>query len=518
MSEPGIVDTLHPLEVQLLLRLGESADAEHRDEVLAATFGTKEGQHRRPVELLLGRGFLEKTGEDVRHVLRLSEAGKGWAERGLPEVRVLRTVIRAGETTVNALKDTPGIDPAEVGPAVGALKKAGAVEIGAGGVLTARPAVAENFEILQTLASELAAGNEVDLDGLGADIRALVESRARKRGKDKGAFQVSKRTHPRYRLTDAGRGALRELNAKGVTGEEISALTPAMLRDGTWRGKAFRKYNLSLAPPRIHGGRKHPYRAYLDWVKGRLLALGFREMTGSLVEPEFWNMDALFMPQFHASREIHDSYRIREPNRSEPIPSPAIDRVESAHVDGGETGSRGWRYAFDRDKARRHVLRSQGTVLSVRQLASKPRVPGKYFAMARCFRPDQVDATHAVDFLQVEGIVLGEDVTFRTLLGLLRLFALEIARSDELEFVPSYFPFTEPSVEVMMKHPKLGWTELGGAGIFRREVTAPMGVSVPVAAWGLGLDRMAMVALGIDDIRDLFSRDLNKIRETKVKL
>jgi phenylalanyl-tRNA synthetase alpha chain len=346
----------------------------------------------------------------------------------------------------------------------------------------------------------------------------MVEARTRRRGKDKGPFKLSSATKRWYKMTPAGRELLKRLESKGVTGEEITVLTPQMLRDGSWRGKPFRRYNLSLAPPRIHSGRKHPYRAYLDWVKGKLTSLGFKEMTGSLVEPEFWNMDALFMPQFHASREIHDVYRIREPSEAPKPPSPYFENVASTHTHGGDTGSRGWRYEFDESKARRNVLRSQGTVLSVRMLASRPAIPGKYFAMARCFRPDTVDATHAVDFLQVEGIVLGEEVNFRKLLGLLRLFALEIARSEELKFVPDYFPFTEPSVEVQMKHPKLGWCELGGAGIFRREVTDPLGVKVPVAAWGLGLDRMAMVALGIDDIRELFSRNLNLLRETKVRL
>jgi len=67
-----------------------------------------------------------------------------------------------------------------------------------------------------------------------------------------------------------------------------------------------------------------------------------------------------------------------------------------------------------------------------------------------------------------------------------------------------------------VRHPKLGWMELGGAGLFRPEVTGPLGVSVPVIAWGLGLDRMAMVALGISDIRDLFSSDLGFIREKQI--
>src|SRR6185312_14977147 len=116
------------------------------------------------------------------------------------------------------------------------------------------------------------------------------------------------------------------------------------------------------------------------------------------------------------------------------------------------------------------------------------------------------DATHATDFFQVEGIVLGEDINFRTLLGLLNLFAREVAHAKEIKFLPAYFPFTEPSVELHVRHPRLGWMELGGAGLFRPEV------NVPVIAWGLGLDRMAMVALGIHDIRDLFSPDLEMAR------
>jgi len=93
-----------------------------------------------------------------------------------------------------------------------------------------------------------------------------------------------------------------------------------------------------------------------------------------------------------------------------------------------------------------------------------------------------------------------------------------MAKAAELQFRPAYFPFTEPSVELHVKHHELGWMELGGAGIFRPEVTMPLGVFVPVIAWGLGLDRMAMIALGIKDIRDLFSRDLDFIRTKKIHL
>ncbi len=291
-----------------------------------------------------------------------------------------------------------------------------------------------------------------------------------------------------------------------------------MLKDGSWRGKNFRKYNISLRPPRLAIGRKHPYREFLDQVKSRLVAMGFVEMRGPLVESEFWNMDALYMPQFHPAREIHDVYFVKKPVYSKEIDEPYLSQVAKTHNDGWKTGSRGWGYKFDMERARRLILRSQGTAVSARTLAGKPGIPGRYFSIARCFRYDQVDATHAPDFYQVEGIVLGEEINFRMLLGLLELFAVKMAGAGDVRFLPAYFPFTEPSVELHVKHPALGWMELGGAGLLRPEVTMPLGIKVPVIAWGLGLDRMAMIALGIDDIRDLFSSDLDMIRTKRVKI
>ena len=113
-------------------------------------------------------------------------------------------------------------------------------------------------------------------------------------------------------------------------------------------------------------------------------------------------------------------------------------------------------------------------------------------------------------------LVLDESLTFRSLLGVLEIFAREVAGASEIKFFPDYYPFTEPSVQLSAKHPKLGWVEFGGAGVFREELTKPLGVSVPVIAWGLGIDRLAMFKLGVHDIRYLFSDDLKWLREVKV--
>jgi phenylalanyl-tRNA synthetase alpha chain len=228
-------------------------------------------------------------------------------------------------------------------------------------------------------------------------------------------------------------------------------------------------------------------------------------------------MDALFMPQFHSARDIHQAYYIKDPAYCK-LDEKIVEKVKKAHENGFETGSKGWQYKFDGKRTHRNLLRTQGTACSARMLASQNlKIPGKYFGITRCFRYDVIDATHNCDFYQTEGIVVEQGLNLKHLFGLLKMFAKEFAETDEVKLVPAYFPFTEPSVELFAKHPKLGWIELGGAGIFRPELVKPLtGKEVPVIAWGLGIDRIAMFKLGIKDIRQLFSHDLKFLRTTKL--
>ncbi|MFH2028648.1 MAG: phenylalanine--tRNA ligase subunit alpha, partial [Nanoarchaeota archaeon] len=293
--------------------------------------------------------------------------------------------------------------------------------------------------------------------------------------------------------------------------------TKDILKTGSWKGKKFRSYDISINVPNIHGAKKQHYRAFLDEVRGKFLSLGFREMSGPIVETDFWDMDALFMPQFHSARDIHSAYYIKEPKYGK-LDESLVKKIKAAHENGAGTGSKGWGYDFDTNQTHRQLLRTQGTALSARMMASKDlNIPGKYFAIARCFRPDVVDATHAPDFNQVEGIVVEEGLDFRHLKGLLKMFAEEFAQTDQIKITPAYFPFTEPSAELHAKHPELGWIELGGSGIFRPELVKPLiGKEISVLAWGIGIDRIAMFNLGINDIRQLFSHDLKFLRSAKV--
>lgn len=503
-------ESLHPLEVTVISALADLREAS--DEALAEAAGMDPARRDMACGWLVEKQVIECVRESVRHTVRLTDTGERYARLGTPEARIISTIQSGAEITLAGLPEQLGLDQAEAGTAVGALKKSAVVTVGRGGVLELVPgADLKPFESVTSLIATVAQAGSLDLEDLPSAQQELLAGMYRKRGKAKGVLRVDEHRSRSYGLTRLG-GELAGRLKDRVVSEEIGQLTPQILADGSWKDKRFRRYNIALKPPRVSVGRKHPYRAYLDRVKAKMVAMGFQQMSSPLVQSEFWNNDALFMPQFHPARDIHDVYFVADPKHSRPIPEPFYSNVAAVHGNGGDTGSTGWNYRFREMQTRRLVLRSQGTADSARKLAEGPDVPGKYFSIARCFRYDQVDATHAPDFFQVEGIVLGEGINFRTLLGLLALFARELARATDVKFVPAYFPFTEPSVEMHARHPKLGWIELGGAGLFRPEVTRPLGVDVPVIAWGLGLDRMAMVALDIHDIRDLFSSDLDLIR------
>jgi phenylalanyl-tRNA synthetase alpha chain len=194
-----------------------------------------------------------------------------------------------------------------------------------------------------------------------------------------------------------------------------------------------------------------------------------------------------------------------------------VEHVGATHENGWKTGSAGWGYKYSKREAERLILRGHGTCLSARTLLSKDlKVPSKHFSIARVYRPEVVDKTHLSEFNQVEGIVVDEKLTLRDLLGVLGKFAKEIAGADKIRFKPDYFPFTEPSVELSAYKEGYGWVEFGGSGIFRPEVTEPLGIKMPVIAWGLGVDRLFMMRAGMDDIRCIFSQDLDWLRRKEV--
>lgn len=517
MAEAPDIKNLHPLEVKALRALAESDSGDGNSgamdaEALSTRADLKLGQANQALSWLATKDLIVPASRRASIRYEVTDLGREYRVSGLPEERILALLESAGSVAMADIASRLGLEQRDAGSAYGKLAKAGAVTMDAEKMVhLSDKSAATDVRTARSILDRAADEPAISHDSLTAAEQAVMAGMSKKRGAAAAPFRVVEAEEVDWVLTDAGRGAIRALDSAGVTGEELGALTPELLQTGGWKGKDFRAYNVQVPPSRTLMGRRNPYCSYLDEVKDRLRAVGFEEFDGPLVETEFWNSDALFMPQFHAARDIHDVYYLAEPKYAREIEEPYLSNVAQTHEDGWTTGSSGWAYDFDRDFTRRLILRSQGTVLSAKQLRDA-RIPGKYFGIVRCFRHDQVDATHLSDFYQTEGIVLGDDVNLRTLLGLLKMFAEEVAGATEVKYVPGYFPFTEPSVEVHIKHPVLGWFELGGSGIFRPEVTKPFGIDVPVLAWGLGIDRMALMHLGLSDLRELFSTDIEQVR------
>jgi len=454
---------------------------------------------------------LVKVSESDQVTVQLTREGTDYAKRGLPERRLIQAVMELGGEALleQALKHAD--IPRSLSPIVlGWIKNSHWCEVSTqlDKVVLKASSIPDKTSLEKTL-ELIAPGHEYNVENLPPELRSNLETLKRRR------LLVSKKHIKRYvELTAQGWQVLQS----GITvPNEVSELTPEMITTHRWQTVTFRKYNLEASVTPTWPGKKQPYRQFLDDLKAKLVALGFEEMTGPTVELTFFNCDALFMPQDHPAREIHDLYLIKTDRLGQLGEYERfLEPVAKTHENGWKTGSTGWGYKYSRPEALKMILRSQGTAISARTLVSKDlKIPGKYFSIVRCFRPDPVDRTHLTEFNQVEGIVVGPNLSLRELLGVLQRFAVDIAGADRVRFKPDYFPFTEPSVELQAYKKGYGWLEFGGSGIFRPELTLPLGIKFPVLAWGIGVDRLFMMREGLDDIRMLFAQDLEWIRKQK---
>ncbi len=407
---------------------------------------------------------------------RLTDEGKMYLEKGLPEKNLVNALLRGPLSIEKAQKEVENL-----AIAIQWAKKKNWIKIKNNNlILIEYPKEIPEEEALR----KIDRGEEVD----ESILKILIQRKLVRK------------------ITEVYKKTEEELKKRGNV---IGRITHDILLTGLWKGKKFDPVNIenvSKIEKKVYG-KLQPYSQFLWEVRQKLVKLGFKEMNGPIIETEFWNFDALFQPQNHPARDWTQTYQLKWPKYGNLPSQKIVKNVQRAH-EKGIAGSCGWQYKWDRKKASQLMPRAHATCLSGRTLASKPQIPGKYFAIVRCFRPDIIDPTHSVEFNQVEGIVIGKNMNFKNLLGILKLFAKEFVGVREVKFVPGFFPFTEPSCELHVKHPKFGWIEVAGAGIFREELTVPLGINVPVLAWGIGIDRLAMLKLGINDIRTLFTRDL----------
>ncbi len=293
--------------------------------------------------------------------------------------------------------------------------------------------------------------------------------------------------------------------------EQISQLTPEMLAKKSWTGAEFRKYDVNVFIEPQYPAKFHPLTNLINNIRQIFMELGFKEMHGNLIEPTFWDFDALFQPQDHPARDMQDTFYLKNFKGEIYGFEKFKDTIKKAH-------EKGWKYKWNEEEAKKFILRTHTTAVSAHYLTTlkKQDLPAKIFTIGKVFRNETIDFKHLPEFYQVEGIIVSEDVNFRNLLGILKNFYNSLG-FEKIRFRPGYFPYTEMSVEPEIYLESKGqWMELGGAGIFRPEVVKPLlGFECPVLAWGLGLDRIATLRLNLSDIRDLYISDIEWLRKNK---
>jgi phenylalanyl-tRNA synthetase alpha chain len=444
--------------------------------------------------------------EQKQRVIELSEEGKQHAQKGLPESLLINALIElGGEAPVEKVVEKAQLDKTFVTIALGWLHRKGWATL-------------EKKHILKTEKNTLPQGSDEKLLALLGERGTLTIEELDKEMqgavsilKGRQLLEVTEKAVRELELTAAGW----QLVKKGLEiVSEVSQLTPELIITGKWRETKLRKFDVTIAGPEFYPAKIHPLQQVIKHAREIFLEMGFTEIRGPLVETAFWNFDALFQPQDHPAREMMDTFYLVNPKTGGLPKRSVVDAVAKTNGNGWITGSKGWGYKWSPEEAKRLVMRTHTTAETIKYLSAHKKPPIKVFSVDRVYRNEQVTYKNTAEFHQIEGIVVDKGVTLRDLMGTLKAFYARFGLT-KVKFWPCFFPYTEPSAEATVYVPKLKrWMELCGMGMFRPEVLAPMGIKYPVLAWGGGLERVAMLELGLDDIRTLYGNRLSWIRRT----
>ncbi len=439
--------------------------------------------------LLAEKGLCEIK-ETITAIYSLTKEGETYAHISLPERQIINSL--AAPISFDELKKR--FPSQMVGIALGWLRKKNWARIEGDKIIsTGKAEPGEDENIL----AKLRIG---PLSEPGDAVRDLIK---------RNLVEKTEKKTRIITITDSGNA----LEASGLKiEEEVAQLTPTIITSGSWKTARVRPYNIHTPVKPVYGAKIHPYQRLINEMRQIFLEMGFTEIKGDIVQSSFWNFDALFQPQDHPAREMQDTFHLATECD---LPEEYIAPVKEMHEKGGGI-SRGWGGRWSEDVARKQVLRTHTTAVTIKYLADHPDPPVKAFCIDRAYRREAIDPTHTPEFEQLEGVVMDKGVSFKNLLGCLTEFYHRMG-FEEVRFRPGYFPYTEPSVEPEVYIESRGkWVELGGAGIFRKEVTLPLGIRYPVLAWGLGVSRVAMLRLGLKDLRELYQSDIDWLRKSTV--
>ena len=479
---------LHPIEQKILKTLADKKTL--TPEELAEVTKLSLDQTRRGIEWLKFKNLANVT-ESEKIIVTLGKRGNEAFEKGLPERQLVNHLrsLDGYSCEMNAAKDYL---KNEFGPAIANAKKNGWIE------------VHENRLMLKgyhDLSSEEKIIKTISKTPIGVSADELEDKNALESLKKRPDFVVlTSKKSALVDLTEQGMEAAKSV-PDNIDFESVSETSNKVEQEA----KVVRAIDVEAAAPVIFAAKSHPLRDVIDEVREIFVSLGFSEIIGNNVQSSFWNFDALFTPQDHPAREMQDTFYLADVKAKTTAKPDQIKKVADAH-------KKGWNYQWQNEEARRLVLRTHTTCVTIRELADQKHDEARLFSIGKVFRNEKLSYKHLAEFHQVEGVVVGKNVTLRDLMGLQTEFYHKMG-IKKIKFWPTFFPYTEPSLQSMIYNEKLGkWVELFGMGIFRQEVTKPLGIKNPVLAWGGGIERIAMLRYGLTDVRELYENKFGWLR------
>ncbi len=489
-----IIDTLSPMERKIVPYLEENFGKIQEKTGLDAT------SVLRALRFLEAKKILKIEVNEKEHI-DLGTNGIYYKKNHLPERRLLIALEEQSPLSLEEAKKKARLSDNELKVSLGVLKQKALINLTNGKLVLQ----AKKEELMKkTLEEQFIEVLPLQLAALNPEQKYAFEQLKKR----KDIIELRKEQEISFSLTELGK----EISGKELKTDLIEEVTPDVIKNWN-KQKKFRKYNIQAPVPRIYGGKRHFVNQSIEYAKKIWTDLGFKEMEGPMVDSSFWVFDSLFTPQDHPAREMQDTFFLKEIKSTLPDKK-IVKAVQEAH-EKGVAGSKGWKYTWKEEIAQKPLIRTHTTSLSTRTIAGLKlsELPAKYFAVGKVFRNETVDWKHAFEFNMTEGIVVDENANFRHLLGYLKEFYNKMGYK-KIKFVPCFYAYTEPSVEIQYWHAeRKEWLELGGAGMFRPEVTAPLfGKPIPVLAWGPGFDRIIMEYYKVKDLRELYANDLKILR------
>ncbi|MDQ3873778.1 MAG: phenylalanine--tRNA ligase subunit alpha [Thermoproteota archaeon] len=483
------VQAFHPIEQSILKALSSNESVQISS--LVASTGLSIDQIRRGIEWLKFKNLISIDESSTPRVYLASE-GLAAAKNGLPERRLVNGV-KDGKVTIAELLAGGSIRNEEVNAAIAGARRNQWIKL-VEGKMTHTPLIEKQSPEERFLAN-LKSGIEVTK--LTGEEKAILEQLKKR----PNYIEVKEEKHQRVSLSDRGRELISTLKEDRAE----RRLTTELIASGRWRETKFSALDVESPAPIVYPGRRHPLLDIVEEVKEIFVGFGFSEVEGPIIQSSFWNFDALFTPQDHPAREIQDTFYILDQSQRISASKDQITKISRVHKDR-------WNSVWDIKEAERLLLRTHTTPITLQHLTNVKSDAARFFSIGRVFRNEKVSYKHLVEFHQVEGVATGKEVSLRELMGLQKEFYAKMGIT-RIKFWPTFFPYTEPSLQSMVYNEKLKkWVELFGMGIFRPEVTKPLGIKNPVLAWGGGLERIAMLRFELDDVRELYSNNLAWLR------